>query len=179
MNVFLLFFFLIIITTIIFYFLFGLLVELPVDQSPWKRICTFPPWQLCSLNFNYTVCWKLFWRAHHSLNELYRLFISICSSPKVVLSPWERKNKSDCCHRQLRQIVGVRTSCFVIVLEKPCLKIYLNVIRILWNVPFFLMRSCELQSFPCCRVCFSVHLCGFTMWTNGMRVVCVLQMDLV
>lgn len=76
-----------------FYFLFGLLVELPVDQSSWKRICTFPPWQLCSLNFNYTVCWKFFWRAHHSLNELYRLFISIRSSPKVVLSPWERKTR--------------------------------------------------------------------------------------
>lgn len=135
-------------------------MELPVDQSPWKRICTFPPWQLCSLNFNYTVCWKLFWRAHHSLNELYRLFISICSSPKVVLSPWERKNKSDCCHRQLRQIVGVRTSCFVIVLEKPCLKIYLNAIRILWNVPFF---SDEILWAPKLSLLQSVFLSSF-MW---------------
>lgn len=76
-----------------FCFLFGLLVELPVDRSSWNRICTFPPWQLCSLNFNYTVCWKLFWRAHHSLNERYRLWISIRSSPEVVLSPRERKIK--------------------------------------------------------------------------------------
>lgn len=147
MNIFLLFFFNNN-NNYYFYFLFGLLVELPVDRSPWKRICTFPPWQLCSLNFNYTVCWKLFWRAHHSLNELYRLFISICSSPKVVLSSWERKNKSDCCHWLLRQIIGVRTSGFVIVLEKPCLKIYLNVIRILWNVPFFWWDLVSSKAFP-------------------------------
>lgn len=135
-------------------------MELPVDQSPWKRICTFPPWQLCSLNFNYTVCWKLFWRAHHSLKWALQAFHFHLFFPQSGAVSLGKKKQSDCCRWLLRQIVGVRTSCFVVVLEKPRLKIYLNVIRILWNVPFF---SDEILWAPKLSLLQSVFLSSF-MW---------------
>lgn len=83
----------IIITTIIFIFCLAFWWNCQLTSHLEREFAHFHHGSFAAL-ISTTLFAGSFFEEHITLlNELYRLFISICSSPKVVLSPWERKNR--------------------------------------------------------------------------------------